>query len=99
MADELDVEKVEGSEGPRITDPSARYAPTGKGNGPWYLWSRIGKTRDEQGLTRTWFTEGDKVTAKDLGVSDEEFQSLIDDGVVREKKWPVADTHRHLSTN
>jgi hypothetical protein len=84
------VEKVENAQGPVITDPSATYAPPKDAKGPFYAWSRFIAERDEEsGIVRKWIMEGDKVSAGDLGIDDEQFQELVDEGVVRATEWPV----------
>lgn len=51
-----------------------------------YAWSEIKSGTAEKPIT---VKLGDSVTAKGLGIDDENFQALIDAGAVRDKKYPV----------
>lgn len=50
-----------------------------------YANSRFKAEVDEWGQTTKWIEPGDKISQSDLGVSDEEWQGLIDSGAVVEK--------------
>jgi hypothetical protein len=51
-----------------------------------YAWSEIhGTDKDGKAVK---IMPGDKVTAADLGMSDEEFAELVENGSVREVKFP-----------
>jgi len=54
----------------------------------YYAWTRFDVERNEWGIATKTINRGDTVTAKDLGVSDEEFQALVDGGSVRNYGLP-----------
>lgn len=53
-----------------------------------YAWSNFKKKVNEWGQVEEWVRPGDSVSQSDLGVSDEEWQDLIDSGAVREQEYP-----------
>lgn len=55
----------------------------------YYAWSPIRHGAADGTVTQ--IKVGEEVSAKDLGVSDEEFQEYIDSGAVRTKKYPDID--------
>lgn len=56
-----------------------------------YAWSRFQKSVNEWGRVEEWIEPGDEISQSDLGVNDEEWQSLIDSGAVREEEYPDID--------
>lgn len=57
-----------------------------------YAWSRIVLDRDPTSMKDTKVVQpGESVTAKGLGLSDEQFDVLVNEGVVRSLKYP--ETH------
>jgi hypothetical protein len=74
--------------------PVAEPAP--EATKDWYAWTRIhvGSDVDEHEgsnviIKRHFIEPGDKVTKKDLGVDDEEWDSLVAERVVRRSKYPT----------
>jgi hypothetical protein len=53
----------------------------------YYAWTRIPVSRNEWGQLEKEIQPGDKVSASDLNVSDEEFQELVDIGAVRTDEY------------
>lgn len=61
----------------------------------YYAWSRIqhgAKVAKDGVYVGPEFAElGESVTASKLGISEDDFQAMIDGGSVREEKWPVPE--------
>lgn len=90
QAAQKEVEKVEEAQGPIVADPSAMYVPPEGSKGPFYAWSRLIAERDEEsGLVRKWIMEGDKVSAGDLGLDEDQWNELVESGAVRQTEYPV----------
>lgn len=53
-----------------------------------YAWSNFVVERNDYGQTTKTITPGEAITQSAIGVSDEEWQSLIDVGAVREDPYP-----------
>jgi hypothetical protein len=58
----------------------------------YYAWSNFTPDRDEWGKAETTIVPGDEVSQSDLGVSDEEWETLVTEGAVREQPYPKAIT-------
>jgi|SRR5580765_3729328 len=59
-----------------------------KSGGAMYAWSKFKKEVNEWGQVTEWIMPGDKISQGDLGVSDEEWESLVETGAVREDEYP-----------
>ena len=54
-----------------------------------YAWTTFAKTVNEWGRVEEWINPGDEVSQADFeGMSDEDWQALIDAGSVREEEYP-----------
>lgn len=51
-------------------------------------WSKFETERNEQGQPTKTIMPGDTVSQSDLGVSDEEWEYLVETGAVREEEYP-----------
>lgn len=54
----------------------------------YYAWSRIPTDTNEWGQPTKWIEPGDTITANKAGISEEEFDYLVEAGVAREEKYP-----------
>lgn len=54
----------------------------------YYAWSNFPVEKNEWGQVTKTIEVGEKVTASDLGVTDEEFEEMIETGVVSEEEYP-----------
>jgi hypothetical protein len=59
----------------------------------YYAWSNFPIERNEAGVTTKVIAVGDKVTQNDLGVSDDEWEQLVEVGAVRTDKYPDIPDH------
>jgi len=56
-----------------------------------YAWSRFAKTINEWGRVEEWIEPGDEISQADIGVNDDEWQELQDNGAVREEAYPPVE--------
>jgi|SRR6476646_831415 len=68
-----------------------------------YAWSKFKGEVNEWGQVTKWIMPGEKISQSDLGVSDEEWDSLVESGAVREDEYPdIANDvspAEHFATN
>ena len=62
-------------------------------DGPYYAWNTFTTEFDDHGIPQTKIVPGDEVTQDDLGVSDEEWDELIETGAVSEEEYPDVPDH------
>lgn len=54
----------------------------------YYAWTRIPVDRNEWGQVTKEVQPGERVTAKDLKVGDQEFEELVNAGAIRTAEYP-----------
>jgi len=54
----------------------------------YYAWSPIVTKRNEQGMTTETIQPGDTVAQKAAGLSDADWEYLLETGVIREEEYP-----------
>ena len=63
------------------------------GGGTYYAWSTFPTEFDDYGHVTESISVGEEVSQSDLGVSDEEWEYLIETGAVSEDEYPDIPSH------